>query len=341
MTAYIVRRLLILPVILFGLSILIFALLMLLDPIERASLYVSQTLPKGKIEDLVKRHGLDDPIPVQYARWMGKVLRGDLGWSKTAQRPVLDAILYFLPATVELALGSIVPIVLIGVWLGVLSAVHHNRWIDHITRVFSIVGWSFPTYVFGLIMLMIFYAKLQWFPAGRLSDWALRVVLSPEFTQYTHLNTVDALLNGRLDVFWDAVRHLVMPVITLSYLSWALLLRVTRSSMLEALRQDYIMTARAKGLKEWVVINRHALPNALIPVATIAGLVIISLLNGVVITETIFNYKGLGWFFANAALNVDVISVLGLTLFNGVLIILGNLAVDISYVFLDPRVRLE
>jgi peptide/nickel transport system permease protein len=341
MTAYIIRRLLLLPLILSGLVVLVFGLTMLLDPIERASLYVNQTLPKGKIEDLIERHGLDKPIHIQFYRWINRVVRGDLGWSRTAQQPVTSALLHFLPATIELSLWSIIPVILIGVWLGVMSALYHNRFVDHLLRVISIVGWSFPPFVFGLLMLMVFYAKYTWFPARRLSEWAVREVLSPDFVQYTRLHTVDALLNLRPDIFWDAMRHLVLPVTTLSYLNWALLLRVTRSSMLEALNQDYVRTARSKGLKESVVIGTHVLRNALIPVATMGGLLIIGLLNGVVITETVFNYKGIGWFFANAALHLDIISVLGFTLFNGALIVLGNLAVDISYGFLDPRVRLR
>ena len=340
MTRYLLRRLLLLPVILLGLSVLIFTLLMLLSPYERVALYVDQNVPKGSIDALVERHGLDDPVPVQYFRWMGDLVRGDLGWSKTASRPVLGAIFHFLPATLELTLWSVLPIIVMGVWLGILSALFHNRLIDHVVRVFTIVGWSFPTFVFGLIMLMIFYAQLGWFPAGRLSVWAEADVFSAGFTQYTQLNTVDALLNGRLDIFWDALRHLVLPVVTLSYLSWALLLRVTRSSMLESLNQDYVRTARAKGLTERTVIYTHVLRNALIPVSTISGLLIIGLLNGLVITETVFNYKGMGWFFVRAALQLDVVSVLGFTLFNGTLIVLCNLVVDASYRLLDPRMRL-
>ena len=341
MTAYIIRRLLLLPLVLLGLIMLLFTLLMLLDPVERVSLYVNQPLPRGEIEELVERHGLDDPIHVQFYRWIGKVVQGDLGWSRTAQRPVMAAILHFLPATLELTLWSVLPILFIGIWLGILSALHHNRPLDHLLRLFAIVGWSFPTFVFGLLLLTVFYAKYSWFPAGRLSDWAVREVLSPGFARYTGLYTIDALLNLRLDIFWDALRHLVLPVITLSYLNWALLLRVTRSSMLEALNQDYVRTARAKGLKEGTVIYTHVLRNALIPVTTVGGLLIISLLNGVVIIETVFNYKGIGWFFATAALHLDVISVLGLTLFSGMIVAVSNLVVDVSYVFLDPRVRLR
>lgn len=341
MARYIVRRLLLLPVILSGVTLLTFSLLMLLDPIERASLYVNQALPKGGIEELVERHGLDKPIYVQFYRWVGKLVQGDLGWSRTAQKPVLAAVFHFLPATLELSLWSVLPVVLVGVWLGILSALHHNRPIDHVLRLFSILGWSFPVFVFGLLALMLFYAKLSWFPPGRLSEWALREVLSPDFIQYTRLHTVDAVLNLRPDIFWDALRHLVLPVVTLSYVTWALLLRVTRAATLEALNQDYVRTARAKGLRERSVIYTHVLRNALIPVSTIGGLLVVGLLNGVVITETVFNFKGMGWFFATAALRLDIVSVVGFTLFNGVLIVLANLIVDVSYVLLDPRVRLR
>lgn len=340
MLAYIARRLLQLPIILFGVTVLIFSMMMLLTPYERLALYVADTPERGATTDrLVELYGLNDPVPVQYWHWLSKVLHGDLGFSFRGHQPVTEALLRFLPVTLELTLWSVVPIILIGVQLGVWSAVNQDKLVDHATRVFSIVGWSFPTYVFGLMALMIFYAKLDWFPAGRLSEWATREVMAAGFAQYTNMNTIDALLNGRFDVFLDALRHLILPVITLSYLSWALILRVTRSSMLEALRQDYVTTARAKGLPEPVVINRHVKPNALIPVTTIGGLTIISLMSGVVITETVFNLRGLGWFFADAALHLDVISVMGFTLFNAVLVVVGNLVTDILYAFLDPRVR--
>jgi len=342
MISYIIRRLLILPIVLFGVTLLIFAMTQLLTPYERASLFVSD-VPKrpGALDELVEKYGLDAPVHEQYFKWLGNVLRGDLGFSQRGKRPVTEALLHFLPATLELTLWSAIPLVWIGLQLGVLSALHHNSWIDHLSRVFSIVGWSFPTFVFGLLVLMIFYAKLDWFPAGRLSDWASQVVSSPGFHQYTKMNTIDALLNLRLDIFWDALRHLILPVVTLSYVQWALLMRVTRSSMLEQLRADYATTARAKGLKEGIVVNKHIKPNALIPVATVGGLLLIGLIHGVVITETVFNYRGMGWFVADSALHLDVISVLGFTIFFGVLLVFGNLIVDVMYAYLDPRVRLE
>lgn len=342
MVAYVVRRLLIMPIIVLGVTILIFGMLQFLSPYERVGLYVREIPHQaGAIDELVEKYGLDDPVAVQYLRWMGKVVRGDLGYSQTGHRPVLEAILHFFPASVELAVLSIVPIIGVGLWMGVLSAVHQDKPIDHVSRVVSIVGWSFPTFLFGIIVLMIFYAKLDWFPAGRLSQWANQIVYSEEFTQYTGMMLIDSLLNGRVDIFVDALRHLVLPVITLSYLSWALILRVTRSSMLNELRADYVTTARAKGLQESRVVNKHVRPNALIPVATMGGIIAIGLMSGVVVTETVFNYPGIGRFFVTAALQLDIIAVLGFTLFYGVLLMVGNLVVDVMYGYLDPRVRLE
>ena len=245
------------------------------------------------------------------------------------------------PNTLDLAIWAVAPVILVGIWLGVQAAVHQNGWIDQAGRIFSIVGTSFPTFVFGLLMLMIFYANLKWFPPGRLSDWANQVVFSNEFTSYTKLLTFDALLNGRLDIFWDALRHMLMPILTLSYLSWATFLRLTRSSMLETLRMEYVTTARAKGLPENDVIFKHAQPNAMIPIVTFAGLSIVGLLGGVVITETVFNYPGIGSAAAQAASQLDVITVLGFALFNGLILIVSNLAVDVLYAVVDPRVRLS
>ncbi len=353
MWRFIVRRLLFLPVLLFGVSALIFAMLQLLTPYERASLYVSD-IPKkeGALDALVEKYGLNDPLPVQYWRWLvgqtdpetgqmvGGVLRGDLGFAKTGKQPVTSLIAQHFPATVELALWSILPMIWIGVYLGVLAAINQNKWFDQLIRVISIVGYSIPIFVFGLMVLMIFYAQLDWFPAGRLSDWATAAIQVPGFYRYTGLHTVDSLLNFRFDIFVDALRHLVLPCITLAYLNAALVLRITRTSMLEVLRQDYVNTARAKGLAERVVIDQHARPNAMIPVATIGGLLLLSFLNGAVITETVFNYRGIGWYFTEAALALDVVAVLGLVLFYAVILVLGNLVVDIMYAWLDPRVRL-
>jgi peptide/nickel transport system permease protein len=188
---------------------------------------------------------------------------------------------------------------------------------------------------------LYFYSQLDWFPPGRLSIQMQEIVLSDAFVQYTKMNTLDAILNLRFDIFVDALKHLVLPVVTLSVVSWAFLLRVTRSSMLDTLRQDYITTARSKGLSENKVVNRHAVPNALIPVITVGGLTLISLFNGVVITETIFNINGIGSFLAEAAASLDVVSVLGMTMFSATVLVVGNLVVDVLYGVIDPRIRLD
>jgi peptide/nickel transport system permease protein len=305
------------------------------------------------VEGVIKQYGLDKPLYVQYWKWLvgvvndktgerhGGILFGDFGYSRVASQPVIELIRNRFPNTLDLTLWAVAPVILVGIWLGVQAAVHQNGIIDQAARLFSIVGTSFPTFVFGLLMLMIFYANLQWFPPGRLSDWANRVVLTDQFHRYTYLLTFDAILNGRFDIFLDALRHMFLPILTLSYISWATFVRVTRSSMLETLRMEYVTTARAKGLPERTVIFKHAQPNAMIPVITLAGFQVILLLGGVVITETVFTYPGIGQAAAQAAAQLDVVTVLGFALFNGFILILSNLVVDVLYAFIDPRVRLS
>jgi len=341
--AYIVRRLLLLPIVIFGLIVLIFGMYSLLDPYQKAAVFISDVteLKNRDINDLIEEYGLNDPPWVQFARWFNQVIHGDLGWSETAYRPVTDAFKRFLPQSAELAIWSTLPIILGGIWLGVFSAVRQNRPEDHAMRVFAVVGWSLPTFVAGLLALFLLYGVVQWFPPGRLGLEASNIVHSDNFHLYTGIITLDAILNGNWFVFADALRHLVLPVIVLAYVSWALILRVTRSSMLETLRQEYVMTARAKGLRERVVIKKHARRNALIPVATISGLTVAFLFNGLVITETIFDLPGLGRWAADAARQFDLPALLGYLLFNGFLIVMANLIVDIMYAYIDPRVRLE
>jgi peptide/nickel transport system permease protein len=354
MTTYIIRRLLLVPVLLIGVTLIIFGMLMFLRPEERASLYI-RDFPKNPlaVEGVIKRYQLDKPIYIQYWNWLvgvkdpitntikGGILRGDLGFSRVGSQPVVDMIKDRFPATLELALWAVVPIISIGIWLGIQAAINHNKFFDQFARVFSIVGTSFPTFVFGLLVLMLFYAKLRWFPPGRISDWVQALITSGQFIKHTNIMTIDAIINGRFDVFLDTLKHLVLPVLTLSYISWAQFLRITRSSMLETLNQDYMTTAKAKGVSAKNAINKHALPNALIPVTTIAGFTVIGLLGGVIITETIFTYPGVGSAAARAAAQLDVVTVLGFAIFEGAILIVANLVVDILYAVVDPRVRLS
>jgi ABC-type dipeptide/oligopeptide/nickel transport system permease component len=345
MLSYIVRRLLILPLILLGVTFLIFCLFSLLSPMERLATYIndpSVLKSPQSAQRLIDKYHLDDPFPVGYIHWVKSLLKLDFGWSPTANQPVWEAIMQRLPATMELVFYSIIPVILVGIWLGVISAVHHNDLLDQFIRVTAIIGWSLPTFIFGLLVLFIFYGILGWLPPGRLSAWAQFIVYRGDtFNHYTYFITIDALLNGRLDIFWDALKHLIGPIITLSYISWAYLLRITRSSMLDTLRKDYIRTARAKGVDENTVIYLHARKNAMIPVVTVAGMMIIGMLGGVVITETVFTYPGLGFWAASSAQQLDYGSVIGFALLFAFIMVVGNLIVDVSYALIDPRVRLE
>jgi len=341
MTAFIVRRLLLLPFVGIGVSMLIFLLLQFLTPAMRASLYITDPKQLNAIPDIIVKYHLDQPVYVQYWGWLSQVFHGDLGWSQTAREPVADAIRGFFPATLELGLYAFVCILTFGIWLGTASAVHRDKLIDHISRVTSISGYSLPTFVWALLLLMLFYGQLGWFPPGRLSLEADQFVRSGQFHVYTGLMTVDAALNRQWWIMWDAVKHLVLPVATLTYFLTAVLVRITRSSMLETLRTDYVRTARAKGLPQRAVVDKHARRNALIPVITLASLLFVGLLSGVVITETVFNYPGIGRWGVGASQQLDIPAVTGFALIFAGILVVGNLCADVLYAVVDPRIRLH
>lgn len=339
--SYIIRRLLLLIPVLFGITIFIFGISMLFSPIERATLYVSDPRQMADLPAIIEIYGLDQPFWIQYSNWIGQVFSGNLGWSKVVGMPVWDAIWAFLPATLELAIFATPIIIFTGIFLGTKAAAHKDRPLDHGTRVMAIFGWSLPTFWLGLLLMMVFYGYFRGLlPPSRLSIPMELVVNSASFIRYTHINTIDAILNLNGAVLLDALRHLILPVITLSVTQVAFIMRLMRSSMLESLGKGYILTARAKGLAEGVVVNKHARRNALIPVITVAGYVLAGMANGVVITETIFTFRGLGWWAWQSAVRLDIASVLGFALFNSVLFVLVNLVVDILYTRVDPRVRL-
>lgn len=341
MTAFVARRLLLLPIVGFGVTLLIFALLQFISPAERAALFIRDPRELQALEAIIRTHGLDQPLHIQYWKWINQVVRGDLGWSEVARMPVTLALRSFFPATLELTMYIFLPSILIGLWLGTHAAVRKDKFVDHFARVFSVALRGLPSFVWGLIVLMVFYGRFNWFPPGRLSLDAELYVLSDEFRKYTGLMTVDALLNGKPWIFFDALRHLAGPVLTLVLVQMALLVRIIRSAMLEVLRQDFVRTARAKGLAEPVVINRHARQNALISVITVSSLLFVGLLGGVVLAETIFSYPGIGQWGANAAVQLDVPGVTGFAMFVAALTVFGNLAADVLYAAIDPRIRLQ
>lgn len=338
---YIIRRLLLVIPVLVGVSLLTFSLLQLFDPVERAAAFITDPRQLDNLPGIVDRYGLDEPVWSQYGTWLNQVVHGNLGWSRVVSMPVSDAIWHFLPATLELALFAAPLTILGGIFLGSQAAAHKDKAIDHVSRLGAIIGWSLPTFLLGLLLIMIFYSYFSgWLPPERLSTEINDIVNSEGFNEYTGLHTIDAILNGNIRVLGDALRHLVLPVITITLVNMAFIMRLMRSSMLEALGKGYVLTARAKGLDERTVINKHARRNALIPVLTISGFLFASIVNGAVITETIFSFKGLGWWAWQSAVNLDTASILGFALFNAVLFVLTNLVVDLLYARLDPRVRL-
>jgi len=336
---FILRRLMMLPLVFFGVTVIIVLLMQLLTPAQRAAAYIRSENQANQIPEIIRQYRLDEPWYVQYGLWLGRLANGDLGYSRTTNEPVLTTLRKRLPTTAELALLAILPVIGVGIFLGTMAALNRDGVIDQVVRVLSIFGWSIPTFVMGIWLLVIFYGLLGWFQPGRIStEFAIQMAMGG-FTNYTGFLTLDALLNGRLDIALDALRHLVLPVITLATVQSAQIMRVMRSSLLDALSEDYVRTARAKGLQARVVNRKHARRNALIPVITLSGFVLIGLINGVVITETIFNYPGLGQWAARAALNLDYASVLGFAVFTAVAVVTANLLVDVLYGIVDPRIR--
>ena len=338
---YLLRRLLLLVPVLIGVTVLVFGLFQFFPPHQRAMLYVSDPRQLANIDEIIELYGLNASVWQQHFTWLGQLFQGNLGWSQVVGLPVTKAITTFLPATLELAFFATPIIIIGGIWLGTKAAANKNGIIDHATRVGSIVGWSLPTFWLGLIMLMVFYGYFSGlFPPERLSTEMNVLVHSASFTRYTNINFLDGIINWEWRVILDSLRHLVLPVVTLSVVNIAFIMRLMRSSMLESLGKGYILMARAKGLPERVVVNKHARRNAMIPVLTVSGYLFAAIVNGVVVTESIFNYKGLGWWAWRTAVMLDVSSILGFALFNGILFVLTNLLVDLLYARFDPRVRL-
>jgi peptide/nickel transport system permease protein len=345
--SYVLRRLVVLPVIILLVTLILFSLMWQL-PIElRAKIYVPQTnrflLPDEEaelVERSIRIHGLDRPWPVQYLNWLRLLATGDWGYSAYWQQPVLTGLLERAPATAELLLASMAPCVALSLALGSMAARHRGRFPDHLIRASTFLGWAFPSFILGLILMNVFYAWLGWFPPGRLSVWAGAILHSDQFRSYTGMFTVDALLNLDLRVFWDAVRHLFLPAVSLALAEWALLTRIMRSSMLDVLRRDYVTTARSKGAPERQVFSRHVRRNALLPVVSTGGVAVSLLMSGVVVVESVFNINGVGRAAAEAMSGMDVPVAVGFAVFTCVVTVAASLVVDLLYAVVDPRVRL-
>lgn len=332
MGRYLLRRLVTLGITIAGIMVITFftSLVVPLDPL--ASLAGPQSPPET-VERLRTLYGFDQPLYVQFGRYVSRLARGDFGVSFQTSRPVLKDILTYFPATLELATFAILIGICAGIPLGVLSAVYRNRAIDQFCRVLSLVGVSTPVFWLGLVLLLIFYFKLGWLPEpGRLNIMLL------EPPRVTGVLLVDSAFARDWEVFLDALKHLVLPASVLGLVGVAGISRITRSSMLEVLSQDYVRTARIKGLGEFLVITRHALRNALVPTVTVVGLTYGLLLEGSVLTETIFSWPGLGRYLATAFLTLDLNTIVGGTMFVALAFCVVNLLVDLAYAYLNPKI---
>ncbi|MBP7963369.1 MAG: ABC transporter permease [Caldilineaceae bacterium] len=335
MLQFLLRRLAGLLLVIVGVSIITFSLAQLV-PIDPAAVSLGQNAREDQIAAYRAELGLDRPVVEQYLRYVNRLLHGDLGNSIRTRRPVADDLRDFLPATIELSLTALLISLFMGIPLGMLASLRRNSWLDGGARVFALIGGSLPIFYLGLLVLGLFYRQLRWFPGPGRLDATL-----PPPEMITGMYTLDSLLTGNWATLGNSVSHLILPAITLGYFSTAVLLRMTRSAMLEVLAQEYIRTAKAKGLAGYVVLWRHVLKNALPPVLTTVGITFGSLLSGAVLTETIFNWPGLGRYATTSVTSLDFPAVMGVTLVAAIVYPTVNTLVDLAYHMVDPRVRVE
>lgn len=334
MSRYILRRLVNLIPVLLGITLLVFLFLHLI-PGDPAVVLLGDRATPEQVEALRERLGLNEPLPLQYLTFLRQIVRLDFGTSIFTGIPIIAEIKIRWPATFELSLAAMLLALLLGIPAGVLAAVRKNSWLDNLTMSASLVGVSMPVYWLGLLLIYLFAVQLQWLPpSGRLS-----IAAGFDFEPITGFYVLDALLQGNWSALRDAIAHLILPALTLSTIPLAILARITRSAMLEVLSQNYVRTARAKGVPEFWVIARHALKNALLPVTTITGLEFGTLLGGAILTETIFSWPGIGTWIYNGILARDYPVVQGGVVFVAIAFVLINLLVDISYALLDPRIQ--
>lgn len=286
----------------------------------------------GIVKAFRARWSLDEPVWVRYWTFLDRLAHGDLGMSISTFRPVLDDIKQYAPATLELATVAFLLSLLIGIPLGIAAGVWRDSWIDHTARLVSLLGVSAPTFWLAFIALSLFYGGLQIAPGPGRLDVA---TIPPAVV--TGMYTIDAAFAGDWETWRDALAHLVLPSLVLAGATMGLITRTTRSSMLDSLGQDYIRVARSKGLSETRIVLRHALPNALLPIVTLAGIAYAILLTGAVMTETIFSWPGLGRYTFRSAVTLDVPAIMGITLIVAVVYLLINFLTDLSYLVLDPR----
>jgi peptide/nickel transport system permease protein len=318
---------------LIGVSIVVFCMVRAI-PGDPAQIMLGQTASPSQIQEIRNSMGLDEPLPVQYLIFVKDAVRGDLGDSIVTGRPVTSELLVRFPATLELTAFAMIIAILVGVPVGVISAVRQYSLLDKVASVTALTGISMPIFWLAMILIVIFGVNLELLPfPGRLGP-------TTAITSITGLVLVDSLLTLNFAGFWDGLLHLIMPAIALGTIPMAVIMRMTRSSMLEVMGEDYVRTARAKGVVPWRVVFKHSLRNAMLPTITVIGLLAGLLMGGSIITETIFSWPGVGQITYESVGRRDYAMIQGVVLYGAALFVLINLLVDVLYAVLDPRVRL-
>ncbi len=333
MLKYLVKRLMLFVIVIFGVVTVTFFLSHVI-PSDPVGAILGENAPQELVEKMERQLGLDLPLGQQYTRYIKGLINWNFGISLRTQKQVSEDLRIYFPATMELAFLALFIAIIFGISIGIISAVKRNQWPDNASRVFSLVGISMPAFWLGLLFILILYYHLGLIPAGgRLSP-----SISPP-PMVSGLYLLDSLIAGQFRTFWDALYHLLGPALVLGWIQTAYICRVTRSSMLEVLNEEYIRTARVKGLKEKKVIFKHAFRNASIPVLTMIGISFGYLLEGSVLTETVFGYPGLGRYAIHSFLSLDLNAVIGSVTLIAICYALSNLIVDLLYAFLDPRIK--
>ena len=321
------------PLTLFGLILVTF-LIGRVMPIDPVIAIAGDHAPPDVVAAIRDQLGLDKPLYVQFGIYLSDLLHGDLGHSVMTSHPVTEDIARFFPATFELSTSAIIIAIIIGIPLGVIAAQRQGSRFDHVVRVVSLAGQSIPVFVLGLVCLLVFYVKLGIAPGTGQLDVAFEGMVP----RVTGMLVIDAVIAGDWDTFWDALAHLAQPALILAYFSMAYITRMTRAFMIESLSGEYIITARAKGLSTTRILWRHAFGNISVRLVTVLALAYAGLLEGAVITETVFSWPGLGLYLTVSLLNADMNAVLGATLVVGLIYLVLNLLADVLYRLLDPRV---
>ena len=334
MRRYAIRRSLTVIPVLLGVSVFVFSFVHLI-PGDPAVTMLGERATPQKVAEVRARLGLDRPIHEQYLLYIGKAIRGDLGVSIVRGDPVFTDILHRFPATVELAVSAIFLALIFGVPIGIVSAVWRKSLVDSLSRVLALTGVSMPIFWLGVMLAWVFAVELHWLPTGSRLDSVA------DYEPWTHFVLLDAVLQRNWAMIPDALRHLVLPSVALATIPLAVIARMMRASMLEVLSRDYIRTADAKGLSRSGVVLRHGLRNALLPVLTVVGLQVGSLLAGAILTETIFSWPGIGRWVYESIESRDYPIVQGASLFIGVVVVVVNLLTDLLYAAVDPRIKYD